>query len=144
MYSPRLSKAATTFRSESSSTGNTTCLQSDRVSRTGADFMGHTRTLSLKQGTRFIPEGHLSYSLLDTMLINDSHVSGVALQLQDGGGEAEPLVTVSSQNVPLGHNVVCGRAHKLVAVSTPAKHPQNSALIIITTFKLGLQPAAKK
>lgn len=50
MYSPRLSKAATTFRSESSSTGNTTCLQSDKVSKTGADFMGHTRTLSLKHG----------------------------------------------------------------------------------------------
>lgn len=49
MYSPRLSKAATTFRSESSSTGSTTCLQSDKVSKTGADFMGHTRTLSLKQ-----------------------------------------------------------------------------------------------
>lgn len=48
MYSPRLSKAATTFRSESSSTGRTTCLESDRVSRTGADFMGHTSTLSLE------------------------------------------------------------------------------------------------
>lgn len=106
--------------------------------------MGHTRTLSLRQGTRFSPGGGLSSSFLETMPTNHSHVSGVALQLQDGGGEAEPLVTVSSQDVPLGHNVVCGRAHKLVAVSTPAKHPQNSALIVITTFTLGLQPAAEK
>lgn len=54
MYSPRLSKAATTFRSESSSTGRTTCLESDKVSRTGADFMGHTSTLSLKNKHSFL------------------------------------------------------------------------------------------
>lgn len=48
MYSPRLSKEATTLRSESSSTGSTTCLESDSVSITGADFMGQTKTLFLQ------------------------------------------------------------------------------------------------
>lgn len=62
------------------------------------------------------------------MLVNYSHISGMALQFQDGGGEAEPLVTVSSENVPLWDNVVCGSADELVAISTPAKHPQNQAL----------------
>lgn len=70
--------------------------------------------------------------------VNHSHVSGVALQFQDGGGEAEPLVTVSSENVPLRDNVVCGSAHKLVAISTPAKHPENQSIIITGTFKYGL------
>lgn len=54
-----------------------------------------------------------------------SHVSGVALELQDGRGEAEPLVTVSCQDVPLGHDVVCGGAHQLVAISTPAAQAHN-------------------
>lgn len=58
-----------------------------------------------------------------------SHVSGVALQFQDGGGEAEPLVAVSSQDVPLRHNVVCGGAHQLVAVSTPAAHAQTGNVL---------------
>lgn len=52
MYSPRLSKEATTLRSESSSTGSTTCLESDSVSITGADFMGQTKTLFLQSKSR--------------------------------------------------------------------------------------------
>lgn len=161
MYSPRLSKAATTFRSESSSTGRTTCLESDRVSRTGADFMGHTSTLSLehKQNTatntnwiywseqikpiRRCPR--CSWRILPTAdppkhvrhnVSAHSHVSGVALQFQDGGGEAEPLVTVSGQDVPLRHDVVCGGAHQLVAISTPAAHAQTRNILWFVIKKM--------
>lgn len=72
------------------------------------------------------------------MPVNYSHVSGVALQFQDGGGEAEPLVTVSSENIPLRDNVVRGSAHKLVAISTPAKDPEKESIIIIGVLKWGL------
>lgn len=76
--------------------------------------------------------------------MNYSHVSGVALQFQDGGGEAEPLVTVSSEDIPLRDNVVCGSAHELVAISTPAKHPENESIIITGTFKWGLDQVSYK
>lgn len=62
----------------------------------------------------------------------------MALQFQDGGGEAEPLVTVSRENIPLRDNVVCGGAHELVAISTPAKHPEKESIIISGMFKWGL------
>lgn len=56
------------------------------------------------------------------MLAGHSHVSGVVLQFEDGRGEAEPLVAVPSQDVPLRNNVVRRGTHQLVAISTPTAH----------------------
>lgn len=72
---------------------------------------------------------HISCNVYNQILPGHSHVSGVALQFQDGGGEAEPLVTVSSQDVPLRHNVVCGGTHQLVAISTPAANTQTYSIL---------------
>lgn len=73
MYSPRLSKAATTLRSESSSTGRTTCLESDSVSRTGADFMGHTSTLSLKHTSLLLSIESLPWRLITLDKAHNQH-----------------------------------------------------------------------
>lgn len=69
------------------------------------------------------------------MLPGHSHVPGVVLQFEDGRGEAEPLVAVSSQYVPLRHNVVRGGTHQLVAISTPAAHTQMCNISFINKKK---------
>lgn len=87
----------------------------------------HTRFIQRCRGTHSPHAGvHICFQP-QVMLRSGSHVSGVALQFQDGGGEAEPLVAVSSQNVPLRNDVVRGGAHQLVAISTPAANPQHQA-----------------
>lgn len=89
------------------------------------------------------------------MLAYHSHVPGVALQFEDGRGEAEPLVAVPSQDVPLRNNVVRGGTHQLVAVSTPTAHTHTKEFLIFhltienktvlgLTLKFWLQSFVKK
>lgn len=47
-------------------------------------------------------------------------VPGVVLDLEDGRGEAEALVAVPGQHVPLRHDVVGGGADQLVPIPAPA------------------------
>lgn len=66
-------------------------------------------------------------------------VPRVVLDFEDGRGEAEALVTVPGQHIPLGHDVIRGGTDQLVPIPAPAVAQREFP----TQLVLGMLPGGK-